>query len=254
MKKLKYLLLAVFVSCAFVLAGCGDGQLGVKADANIGNVNSYVEATTGQQEAFITIINDAAAVDVSAYRITMDMSMEEEGSTMTVNYNGIFAEVDGSMQMAMKVNASMDGEKQSVKMWIADNVLYMDYAMFKELLGTSKVMMPLDGEMAEDYMVMLEEMEQFDLTQILNMARTADFSETAIKVNVEDTITRYELSMEDEGVESKMYLVFESGVLTGCKITTNFMGVDVAVAISAFDGEIEFPNPDGFKDLTNFEG
>ena len=58
MKKFKYLMLAIFVSFAFVLAGCGDGQLGVKAQANIGTPENYVVATASQEEAFTALLNN----------------------------------------------------------------------------------------------------------------------------------------------------------------------------------------------------
>ncbi len=260
MKKLKYLLLAVFVSCAFVLAGCGDGQLGVKADANLGNVNAYEVATTAQKEDLTTIVNNQDVSEVSAYRMTMEMSMEEEGETITMNYNAIIAEVEGAMQMAIKMDANIAGEKAGAKIWIKDGVMYMEATAgaddMKKEFGATKIKMPLEVGQEAGILASLEAMETFELGSILEMASTFDFAAEGItvKVNVEDTVKRFEITATDESTDpatvTKMYLVFEDDALSACQLETSMYGAEVKVVISAFDGEIEFPNADGFEDFT----
>ena len=255
MKKIKYLMLALFVSFAFVLSACGEGQLGVEAQANIGNPENYTVATADDKTAFTTIVNDAEATGVTAYRMTMSMTIpgETEADNGTMKFNCIYVAGEESYEMAIKVEATYQGEKQGTKMYIKDGYMYMEYTgeeaeAMKEVLGTTKVKMPLETEGMGEMLVMLETL---DLSQILAMAKDMDLSAegVTVKVNTEGTTVRYAITEETAGT---IYLVFEDGKLSSvqAEVTIVEMGsMSAKVVIEEFVGEIEYPNLEEYVDM-----
>lgn len=255
MKKVKYLMLALFVSFAFVLSACGEGQLGVEAQANIGNPESYTEATADDKTAFTTLINDAEATGVTAYRMTMSMTIpgETEADNGTIKFNCIYAVVEESFEMAVKVEATYLGETQGTKLYIKDGYMYMEYTgeeaeAMKEVLGSNKVKMPLETAGMGEMLAMLETL---DLSQILAMAKDMDLSAegVTVKVNTEGTTVRYALT---EATVGTVYLVFEDGQLNSLQseVTVAEMGnMEAKVVIEKFAGEIEYPNLEEYVDM-----
>lgn len=255
MKKLKYLLLALILPAMFLFSACGDGQLGAQAQADIGNPENYVEATADQKTAFTTILNNEEAVGVKTYRITADMVMSGVSTKMNCIYN-----VAGeTLELAMKMEASMEGVTETVKCYVKDNYAYGEFQgqsgdAMKEMVGTNKIKEPVEGDMLSD---VISSLDSLTLDYSVERAKELDLADEAIglKVEVSGETTRYELSREGaEGI--KIYFVFEAGVLNAVQLemATEANGyipaTSAKIVIEAFDGEIEFPDFNGFEEVT----
>ena len=256
MKKLKYLMLVLCLSFAFVLAGCGDGQFGAKAEADIGNPENYVVATAEQETAFTALLNDEEAVGVKSYRITAETS----ASGMTMNMNCLYNVAGENLELAMKVNVSMQGVSETVKCWIKDNYAYGEFFgqsgdAMKQMLGSNKIKETVDGEILSD---LIANLDTLTLEYCVERAKGLDLSDEAISLKVEtvEDVTRYEITRDGAGV--KIYLIFNAGVLNSVQLEMNeespYVGTTTAkIVIEAFDGEIEFPNLDSFVDASGLE-
>ena len=253
MKKLKYLVLAFVMSFAFILAGCGgDGQLGARAEANIGNPENYAVATANEKEALIELLNNEEAVTVPTYRISAQMGVQD----MSMDMNCIFNIAPDNFQMACKVTASQAGQNMTLKFWVDENVAYMQYfgqyaSMMKQIFGSDKIKESFESSEAAE---MIEGLEGLDFESIVERAKEMDFSneDIVVKVNVEGETTRFELSNTTND-SAKIYLVFESNQLTSAQfeLAAGSAGFGATtIVVSAYDGEIEFPDFNSFVDAS----
>lgn len=253
MKKLKYLVLAFVMSFAFILAGCGgDGQLGARAEANIGNPENYAVATADDKTALTNLLNNEEAVNVPTYRISANMGMED----MSMDMNCIFNVSQDNFQMACKVTASQAGQNMTIKFWVDEGVAYMQYfgqyaSIMKQVFGSDKIKEAFEGSDAGDTM---EALEGLDFESIVERAKEMDFSneDIVVKVNVEGETKRFELS-NTTNASAKIYLVFESNKLTSAQfeLAEGAAGLGATtIVVSAYDGEIEFPDFNSFVDAS----
>lgn len=255
-KSFKFLMIAVFISLAFVLSACSEGRLGVKAQANIGNEADYVAATEEDITALTTYVQDEeSATDVTSYRMTMEMATSYgEAMSQTMKYNAVVSVLENDIKLAVKLDMSMTmaGEtaKGSAKMYYDAGVMAMEMkgsAMTQEGIPSKiKITLP-QGQSGEDF-YLLEDLFNMDLGSMLDMmAEEVDFAAEGVevKVNADETYTRYQINAEIEGVEGTMYLVFEQGKLTQYQMETE----GVKVVLEAFDGEVEIPSFEGYTDF-----
>ena len=258
-KSLKFLMLAVFVSFAFVLSACGEGQLGAKAQANIGNEADYAVAT----EADVTALTDYIAAEdsadaVTAYRMTMEMtSSYMEGMSQTMKYNAVISVGEEDVKMAVKLESSYtmldETEEGTVYLYYDAGVIAME--MKGEVMGgedvPSKIKVTLpEGQKGSDF-YLVESLFEMNLGGLLELlAEEVDFAAEGVevKVNTQGNLKRFQINAEVDGEQGKIYLVFEDNQLTQYQMEAEGM----KVVLEAFDGEVEIPSFDGYADF-NYE-
>ena len=179
----------------------------------------------------------------------------------TTKMNCIYNVAGETLELAMKMEATVEGRSEVVKCWVKDDSAYGEFSgesgkMIEEMVGTNKIKEAVDGEMLSD---LIESLDTLTLEYCVERGKELDLTlpEIGLKVDVQDGVTRYEISNEDaDGV--KIYFLFEEGVLTSVQMemaSSSYMGAtSVKVVIEAFDGEIEFPDFGGFKDVTALMG
>lgn len=234
-KNFKFIMLALFVSFAFVLSACGGtpGQLDTMPQANIGEETSYSIATVDQVAALETYMENETATEVNSYRLSLEMKM---GDVTVMSYNSIFSVIESNYELAIKMVTDMneDGNLDTAY------VYYKDGYMYGEALG-QKYKTPVEGDVASDPTFAL--LFSLNLDAVLNMVKSTQISTQNLKVSSEGDITRFAL----EEVGAKMYLIFDNGQLIQCAASTVESGMETNVIIESYDETIQFPNFDEYQ-------
>ena len=85
----------------FVFSACGGGQLSIKAQSNVGNLNGYTQASSAQALAYLQA--ETTNAELASYRMTVDVGFG------AMKMNGIVKETEAGMQMAMEFSMSAFG-------------------------------------------------------------------------------------------------------------------------------------------------
>lgn len=229
-KTLKFLMLAVVVSFAFLVSACSTpGQLDVAAQANVGSEESYTTATASEVALLQTYTESETATKVNSYKMTMDIKVNE---VVMMSYNLILAQSGTNYEMAAKMTADLDqnGGMDTVYMYLKDGYFYGEMAGQKY-----KAPINIEEDLAE---VGLEQVFAMNLDGILDLVHETSITTENLKVSTEGNITRFAL-MEETGT---LYLIFEDGQLTQCAVNTIDGNNKISVVIETYNQAIQYPD------------
>jgi len=246
MFSLKSLLLAILVvPVLFMFTACGGGQLDQKASCvTSGSWSKSDDITT----SYNTAIDGKTGVEASAYRFTLDFEMSGGGQSISLLLNSI---IDGD-DMATKIVVPKVDSKGKINgtetayMYITGNKAYMDAdgkKLYYEGDDVSERMNELSG-----YMSMIQAYRDPDyVMNSLNSLGNAEVSKSGnnykiVGTSITDNDTTIYLNFDSEG----KLIAFRGGFFIGSSTGS----MTVTITMSAFDGEIEFPNFDGYKAVT----
>ena len=283
--KLKYLALILILPVAFIFVACG--QLDAEAQVNTGNEAKYEETTDVALNTYLNELDESEdEVVPSGIKLTLKFNAGDMGEgkvnvilKQTENDDG-----ETELELAVRFEANMEMNQLEIKakgdLYYKDDVLYMDtkveglddvYGAEAELNGKHKLdmsgangggLMGLLG-MAE-YMLPLDDLNlPFSPAMLLNgldaelLGQLMQMYDFKVSTYTDGDYTRFKLYTEDEttGDNIKAYLVFVKDVLAGVKVdakmTQEGQEMTLALALEAFDGEINYPNFDDFAEFEN---
>lgn len=249
MKKLKHFVIALILPVMFVICACGGGQLATNAQADIGNSSDYFASTPAQALSFLQA--ETTSAELASYRMTVDIGFG------AMKMNGIVKETENGMQMAMEFKMSAFGVSASGKMYLNDGVVYAEYdsATAEENgLPSNKVKANMENENNLNQ-TQFGLFQQYDVNQLIGNAEWF-LGEDNVEVFVNDegdNVIRYKITMTDNNFEVDgqpavytTFIVFENNELVSIKDTSSMH----TAIIESFDGEIEFPDFSGYKEVT----
>lgn len=261
--KTSVLALAVLI-VAFTFSACGKGQFtNVKVDTK----GDYQDST---QSTVLNLVEDDALLEgINGYHMTFEEVMTYGTTTTKTTYNVLIKETSSEnadkLEMAIKMTASVNGEKSSTTLYFISNdptegettrELYADMNM---KLGTEtikgKYKLDLDSSYAEGLLgtckMMYNNIESYLPTEGNQMATTNQFA-----VSQKDNTTKIRITIPGatEAQNAEFYYVLKDGKLNGIKIA-NLVEVDsefgmtttVNVTIAPWNGDIDYPNFDKYE-------
>lgn len=283
--KLKTFLMAlVLVPCAFIFAACGGDQL--SQAVSVDTSGNYQTATATEAQTAATADTNLEGID-KGHRFQIEMNTKVGNETMRLKASLIYKETTTATEtksiMAIRAEATnfsmaqmgdLEVNGKATLYYIDTNYVdaatedteeaYMDANMTMSM-GTSE--MTVNGKYAID----LGDETNADLQSIVammaslremmamftpdNEAIVSWTDSNTYKIATEGTTTKIEVTIPEykEGndvlsPEYKVYFVMEDGKFVGMSTQMILGSNSQKVAISAFDGEVELPDFEGYTD------
>ena len=271
------LLSAAVVPCAFVMASCGAAQIDTMATVDKGG--NY-QAASAEQIAEFTNQEDIVNEITTGYHLSAKVESNELYSF--VNAYILTDENGVPTESAVKVEMKMEGENVMYSVYVKDGYIYtaMDVkssagnlsSKLKTELGTESADFFLNGSEvasagaqllvgAEDYLEMIEGVYSMASDKVgLEMAKDGTSTKVHAKLLNEFSIEEGGATMTYNGGD--IYVLFEGKQFVGASMeasmSTTYNGETMtgktAVAISTFDGQIQYPNFNDYSELPDILG
>lgn len=245
------LFVLLIVPMMFMFTACEDGQLGTQAKCD--TRGNYTEST---METFNTVATDTATTLGDSYRMTVKLKMNM--GALISGLSGQAAAQDSSVDLtinvivtsdavAMKMSGKADGEKRDVTMYVANGKMYAYDAVSKE-----KVYIEVAAN--ADLQTVLAQLKMDRMLQSANLASILENVRTAGNVTVTANGNHFKLEYTASSLPNIVYLNFDNaGKFEAVKAEMNLGFMEMSATMSVFDGEIQLPNFDGYKQVNDLD-
>ena len=254
----------MLVPIAFVFAACG-GQLDTKA-----SVDTKGNYTASSMDEFNTALDDQTELaSQTGYRFTTDMNLSVKINSSTTNMKMLCNGILTQEEMAMKVSVDAMGESIKSEMYVKDSTLYthsdaiwQNGIEVQKEIKSKQTITSINSAFDNEYASLAGEMK--DVQSFLDLIKNDENAEvtksgTNYCVKVQD--------MEAGGVfelsNVKIYFNFDAennlvavGLVADASMSMTSDAQDMAFngtavfAISAFEGQIQFPDFSGYAEMS----
>ena len=254
----KFLKLGIFALALLplsLLSACG--QLDYEPKLDVNSAGAYSASTKTELNEIATDETTLQPKTITGYRMTM--TMKEEGMNMKANVIATLND-EQQLEMAMKINMSTEGTgyEGSANMEIYMPVGEYMYANI-DYSVSGAVDLNIDGKykVSADEGFGIEEIafdSAMDFDDMLDMVDELSGNGFTIEKATRDTKTNFKVSIEENTVyeipATTMYFLFDNGALVGYSLD---MGETMKIVVEAFDGTIQFPSFDNYREENPFE-
>ena len=269
----KVLCLLLILPMLLSLTACGKtGQLETEASCTV-----LREYNTQSSKAELTqVIGDQTGFDADGYRLTFKMQMAMMGQEMEATINCIFKENEIAIKMvAPNVFATNENDDEEMELYIyyKDGFMYADEldeqtgeikkvkmeVSFEAMLQENEQMMYLSYFYnVEDLFATLAQQDNVTVTRVGNNFKVV-FGELEIAgMSMQDVIAYINFDANGKLQEMQIKIDYDSNANANNGdedddddlIDFNFdlsMQISMEVTLSKFNGNIEFPNLDGYE-------
>ena len=227
---------ALIIPCAFMLAGCGEGQFSAVSIDTRGN---YAQATAETKTELTEKATAAGINENFGYKMTMKYTGEdgflgkiELNFTMIVtvdenkNINGI----------AAKIQSSNNGGSGNTEIYLKDGYYYVNA---NSNAGSMKIKTQAGSE--NDYLELMtfgrSNVTSELIAQLYPDAEDSIYDNNVTVSKAEGRQTKYKITITEDNAESYTYIIFEGDKFVGAKMEAEGMEVNIA----AFNGTISYP-------------
>ncbi len=264
----KAFIAASVIPCALVMTGCGASQLDTFASVDKGG--SYEDTTVSAMSDFVAL---EETKDTIAGGYHMSMETKAQGQSLFMNAYLLMDENGVPTASAMKFE--MPTTHTKMNMWVKDGVLYSEITQ-GDLVTKTYTNLGLTGDASDifeygtDPMIsaneFLSNFEDISIDHDGNFKFKVAKSGTTVKYNAQLS-EGFELEVAELGATyeykgADFYVIYENNQFVGASFETNFKitlggkeyDSSSKMAVTTFDGEIDYPNFTDFKNLNPLLG